>query len=722
MRALILILFAFSTASAKMDDSVGIFFPKELKYLLATQEDFPVFWWNFVVVEPRAGQADFAKAEEVCRTLAAQPAPTVQRLVCGDEIGRFAGLLKEWADDLVLREPFDARTAPAKHGILGESLNELSFIGSAQKDLLDLKRHDPFDEWKVFLDKSRSLTPPAFRRERGFMLDPVSQRLVIPVLFGVAPKMVNVAPVAQALAPYEGVYLIGAHGASYRNESQVHEDMNIVSAVGLAVLVLFIGFLVIKGRLAALMLFPPVAVAVGGAAWLTEMAYGSIHGLTLAFGSGIVGLAVDYGMHGAFNAPSKQTWKSNMVGFLTTMVGLVVLCMSGIPLIQQMMVFASLGLIFGFVIFFALCKALPKLFSMAPIKLTFPNFRGSGAVTLVLIAIAIAGAFTVKFNFDLRKMNYLWKGESEATNWFFSQGADREVFLRLHEGLEAGAEMKKEADWAKAHAVIYNGLGEYLPPENIQRENLASWKSQGCAYYQKALTPSEHKVFAPFVQNICADHALLGPADLQSREYLSPLINRAKPQSISIFSVASPEAKRELAEVFPEARSLTESVQGFSRSLESDLRWMIPVVFFLSFAILFVYYRNFVRAVAAFIPFFTGLGLFYAIGWLRGDTLDLISVLGLLMVFGFSVDYGVFVTDIYAFPEGDENEAIVFSVLSLAALTNIIGFFPMVFAKHPVLHQLGFALFFGTIGTYLGSQWGIASFLKRFDRRRETHE
>jgi predicted RND superfamily exporter protein len=102
---------------------------------------------------------------------------------------------------------------------------------------------------------------------------------------------------------------------------------------------------------------------------------------------------------------------------------------------------------------------------------------------------------------------------------------------------------------------------------------------------------------------------------------------------------------------------------------------------------------------------------------------DLISVLGLLMVFGFSIDYGVFSTDLYQKNSEalskmslNELEHSVFSTLSLAAFTNLVGFFPLVFTQHVVLHQLGYALFFGTVGTYIGTIWGVPYLLKPRDK------
>ncbi|WP_413293202.1 hypothetical protein ACLSU7_17595 [Bdellovibrio sp. HCB185ZH] len=709
------------SAQAKIDDSVDIFFPQSLKYLQYSQTEFPVFWWNFLVINPHEGKADYEKARILCKELQKFQGKSVKRLICGDDIGGFTGTLGEWSKDLVLRENFHATPDSPMHyqGAIQNAMAELSFISSDKKDFFNLKRMDPTDQWQIYLQKSQAMTPAAFTREQGFLLEPKSQRLVIPLQFAVQPKMTNVQDMMDDLQKFDDVHLVGAHGASYSNEKQVHQDMEIVSWVGVAVLVGFIAFLVLKGRVGALLLFPPVAIAMFLAGWVTELFYGSIHGLTLAFGSGIVGLAVDYGLHGAFNQESKQTWKSNLVGFLTTLVGLGILAFSGIPLIRQMMVFGTLGILFGFVIFFLLCKYLPQYFTLKPIDWYFPDFRGSGIVIAALIVLGIVGSFRVDLSFDLRKFNYQLPGDQEATNWFFSQGAQRETYLLLHDEKDLYVKTDQEQSWSTANKISYVGLGEYLPPQEVQKANIQSWEESGCGYLSKNLSVTESKVFAPFVNNVCADdHKVLQFADLAGKDYLNHLVGRG--QFISVFFGETSAQKNLIKEKYPDAHSLVDSIKGFSDSLESDLKWMIPVALLLSTMVLFVYYRNLYWVVAAYIPFLSGLGLFYIANFFKGGSLDLISVLGLLMVFGFSIDYGVFVTDFYAFKQPEEEYNIIQSVLGLAAMTNVIGFFPMVFAKHPILHQLGFALFFGTVGTYFGTRWGLKKFLlmeQRFMKR-----
>lgn len=707
MRTLViffLLFFLQIKASAKLDDSADIFFPKSLKFLQYAQTEFPVFWWNFIVVDDAGGAPNYSGAQEICGKLQAQVNQEIKQIVCGDSLSSFIPSLIQWSEDLPLREK--ATQYPGIENTLKSSLSEIGFLSSVSPDLFRLKRADPLDQWQVYLEKNQALAANLFKRERGFLVDPKTGRIIIPVQFAQKPQMKNVWETKEILKTHLNTVMVGAHASAYMNEKQVHEDMDIVSVVGSIVLIVFIAFLVLRGRLSALLLFPPVALSLGLSAYIVTLIYGSIHGLTLAFGSGIVGLAVDYGLHGAFNAGSKQTWKSNAVGFLTTLTGLVVMIMSGIPLIRQMMVFAVLGLFFGFMFFYFLCKYAPKYFTMKSVDLPMWRFKFGHLIVIALIVVGFGSLFKTNLSFDLRKINFQPAKDKAMTEWFFSYGGAQENFLLLRSKVEFNPEVLKEASWAKENSIQHAGLGDFWPPgESEQSENIQSWL-QVCPKLEKNISSNEAKVFSPFLNSICdQERKFLSFEDLSQREYSKHLVGSER--FISIFTSHNPEQAALIREKFPQAKSLTESVKGFSDSLESDLRWMIPVVFVISTLILFLYYKSLTCVITAYIPFFTGLGLFFLVNLLKGGGLDLISVLGLVMVFGFSLDYGVFSTDIYKFPQDGEDEKKVYSALGLAAISNIIGFFPMVFAQHPVLHQLGMALFFGTIGTYLGTIWGV---------------
>ncbi|MBL7672457.1 MAG: hypothetical protein JNM39_18405 [Bdellovibrionaceae bacterium] len=717
-----------SVGFAKIDESAEIFFPPSLKYLQKSQTDFPVFWWNFLVIEPKNGKPAYSEAEQICIRLknleAGDSSPQagasgekpIKHIMCDNNLSGYLRTLGEWSRDIVLREKFDQLPglAESQRAMVLDSLTQLSLMSSSEKSIWTLKRRDPLDQWQSYLEKSQAMSPSSFRREQGVLVDPASQRIVIPIQFSGAPKMAITKPVMQELQNFEGTHLVGGHGVAFSNESQIHKDLTSVSLVGLLVLVGFVLFLVLKGRVGALLLLPPVAISVGLAAWVVELLFGSIHGLTLAFGSGIVGLVIDYGLHGAFNSKSHMTWRSNSVGFLTTFVALAILAFSQIPLLRQMMIFSALGIFFGFLTFYLFCRFLPKLFNLEPIIIQVPNFKGNGVLICLLVVCGIFGAGWSQLNFDLRDFNFQPAADSQAMKWFFSQGPSRETFLTVHDKTDFDQKTAFEKKWSDERQIQYVGLGGYLPSIDEQKKNQASWHTAGCKYFRNHLSVSEVKVFSPFLEDICRvpqqnfDFSLVG-----QKSYLRDLVGMD--QFVSLLFAKDSEQAKQIRDSFPAARSLREAVGGFSAAMHEDLQWMIPTILILCTLILGLHYKGIFFVFSAYIPFLSGMGLFFIAKFLLNEHIDLISILGLLMVFGFSIDYGVFVTDIFAFRQDPDHLQGVRSVLSLAAMTNVIGFFPLILAKHPILYNLGSSLFFGTIGAYLGTCWGVERFLRLKD-------
>ncbi len=92
--------------------------------------------------------------------------------------------------------------------------------------------------------------------------------------------------------------------------------------------------------------------------------------------------------------------------------------------------------------------------------------------------------------------------------------------------------------------------------------------------------------------------------------------------------------------------------------------------------------------------------------------LSFISLIGLLMVFGFSLDYGIFVVDLMR--HRNEGKFGVWSALGVCSFSAVAGFAPLVFAGHPVLNDLGQILLWGSVGTFIGTFWGIPGLYRRF--------
>lgn len=105
--------------------------------------------------------------------------------------------------------------------------------------------------------------------------------------------------------------------------------------------------------------FLPVASGVVAGIAAVAVVFGSVHGMTLGFGSTLIGEAVDYAIYyliqarGTAQAGSgwqhwlKQSWPTVRLGLLTSICGFAALVFSGFPGLAQLGVFSIAGLVGG---------------------------------------------------------------------------------------------------------------------------------------------------------------------------------------------------------------------------------------------------------------------------------------------------------------------------------------------------------------------------------------
>ncbi len=101
--------------------------------------------------------------------------------------------------------------------------------------------------------------------------------------------------------------------------------------------------------------FTLLLIVIGSSILITDWVFGYVHGMTVAIGSTLVGICIDYPIHALAHGQSVQTdqrrrviqkiWPSMLLGGLTTLVGYVALGSSGYPGFQQVTVYAANGIV-----------------------------------------------------------------------------------------------------------------------------------------------------------------------------------------------------------------------------------------------------------------------------------------------------------------------------------------------------------------------------------------
>lgn len=718
---LVALLCQGSAASGWIDRSPTIFLPPQLSAQLESQQSFPIFWWNFLILEFQDEETGFTKAGQICDVLQTQLGALISKSGCRQDLDQFKPIVADWAKDHFLRHKSPSAEVFTQR--LNTALAKASLPTGAA--ILAILRMDPLETYKDLQKLVEERLHFKFKKKAGYLIDEEAKRIVIPVQFSFPPFATE--KTKKFLSLFEPKFadslrLMGSHASTIENEAQVNSDLGVVSITG-TLLLMVLGFAVLFWRRWQLLLIvPPVLVSTVLSAILTIAIFGSIHGLTLAFGSGIIGVAIDFGLHSIFNRNYPGIWKANAFGLYTTVVALIVMMFSSIPLLQQIMAFSTLGITSGYLILWVLDHVLPKLFNAKPFDIKPKNTRLRFALSAFLVLCAVAAFGTLNLSLDISQFDFQTAKNKEVNRWLFKNLDSKAPLMQVYASTKSESALEiahRHKAWAEKNGVHYEGVANYLPTQNEQKRNFETWSKLLCSNLNQLVTPVQQKLFEPFVTQIpCGQRETLS---LNKDGEVTPTYVRdfksvdGTNRWISLWLPQSEEAIGHTKEAFPGSLSLKEVVSIFPLTLFRELKWMVPISFLLTLLLLAFYYKKIYPALLCMIPFFSGLGLFALAAFLFNYNTSFITIIGMVMVFGLSVDYGIFATDLSI---GKKRSVPgVWSALALSALTATMGFAPLIFCKHPVLLQLGQPLVFGTIGTYIGTVWGIpgcVKFLKRF--------
>ena len=212
----------------------------------------------------------------------------------------------------------------------------------------------------------------------------------------------------------------GVHRFVVQSADATQADIVRVSAAGAAVAALFLLF-VFRSFWLLLVGHLPLVSGVAGGLLVSAVFVGRIHGLTLAFGATLIGVAVDYVSHllnhhvlkpapeGAI-ATARRIAPALLLGGATTIAGIAGLGWTGHRAIQEMALFTSAGIV---VALFTSLVFLPRLLPARPNPSGFHRWlasnlergfarwrahpRGSVVVLLLVVTLGALGSFAGQF-------------------------------------------------------------------------------------------------------------------------------------------------------------------------------------------------------------------------------------------------------------------------------------------------------------------------------------
>lgn len=241
------------------------------------------------------------------------------------------------------------------HTAISSSIDALS--GDAGMSIKRLFARDPTGETLTLLDQFSGLTKPqsvdgawasvdgnralllAFTRAAGSDTDTQAHAVEK------TRALFNALPERSADAR---LLLSGAGVSSAASRNTIQTEVGRLATASFALVVLLLLVVYRSPTLLVLSLLPVLSgVAVGIAA--VSMVFGQVHGLTLGFGTTLIGEAVDFSIYYFINRSTHQAssnfWRTIWLGVLTSIAGFAALLSSSFPGLAQLGLYSISGLV-----------------------------------------------------------------------------------------------------------------------------------------------------------------------------------------------------------------------------------------------------------------------------------------------------------------------------------------------------------------------------------------
>jgi len=558
--------------------------------------------------------------------------------------------------------------------------------------------------------------------------------------FDQAAKYIIAKPQPTLLMTGPGVFSVIARDTI---KSQVRVIF-IVSTVLIALLLLA----VYRSLTALLLGFLPVATGILAGIASVSLWFGVVHGITLGFGTALIGEAVDYSiylfMQSDQTGDKKQdrqkwiqlVWPTVRLGVLTSVFGFAALLLSGFPGLAQLGLYSVAGLIAAAAMTrYVLPSLLPADFSIRDVSnvgLKFSRYAQL-ARSLRWPAVILVGVSSV---IVYQHHNHLWNTELAALSPV--SAADQTLDTRLRAGMGApdvryvvvvsgNSQETVLSNTEKVSETLqglvdrgllssFDSASHYLPSLATQQARLASLPTP--AELKTRLTaavkglPVQASVLTPFLTDVEATRSksLLQRNDLQGTsmamavdamllqqgQHWSSLIPLTAPESGNI-NVTQVQAALDYAQVkntlFVDMKA--ESNRLYSGYMQEAILLSLAGIVAIIVLLLFVL-RSPLRAVAVIAPLAAAVLTVMAGLALFGQQLIILHLIGLLLIVAIGSNYALFFNPVIKQGMPDISPR-TYTSLVFANVATVLGFGLLAFSSVPVLQAMGVTVAPGVI-------------------------
>jgi predicted exporter len=528
------------------------------------------------------------------------------------------------------------------------------------------------------------------------------------------------------------------------------ESRQLSIAAGLFMLVFM--FLVFRSGTTVLLTMLPLAGGLLMATALVSLLYGSIHGITLAFGITLLGVAIDYPVHLLMHARKESSlqqaairiWPVLRLGVMTTALGYGAMVWTDFSGLSQLGVFSLTGLITAALITQTLLPVLKKNVPSFSVGLEFLDLTSKSRFWLRLTGMALIAFVLVSMVSLMKPDSFLpediWSNDIAALSPVPAELVQRDRLLRNSLGVpEATSLIRVEGNNVEQvlrkqellQPVLAGAIRKgYLSGTQSAADLLPSLQTQ---QYRQSLLPDRETLsermhdalqglpfrvesFDPFLDAVEETKSLklLKPEDLQGSSLGAAFdgllsINASSVSGvIRLSGLVDPTALEKLLKesaipqvAFINLKSSTNNlILEFRQEMLSRIGWVAAVILL----VLIIGLRDIRRSLRVLGPVILAVLFAGMVPLWLGESLNLFHLVSLLLVTGLGLDYALFFSSIR--DDRDEAAIVTFSLI-ICSISSLVVFAMLAFSSMPVLHSIGITVASGVVAAFILS-WGFA--------------
>ena len=530
------------------------------------------------------------------------------------------------------------------------------------------------------------------------------------------------------------IFLYSSHLYYLESKDTIDFDTKLVFLLSI-ILILLIFYYFFQDI--SLLLFSSLPIAGGFALtfFIISIFKNSFGGITLAFGSTTIGIAIDYSINylirKAILYPDLKKVRNKIglslfLGFITTILAFVFLPFSRIDSLKEIAAFGIISITASYLLSWYYLQNIlpPNKYKIKILELNLKFYGKKGFYAWVIIVILFSAFLPfIKFednlmNLDMKhkelnkRLAVIQKNFAESSDNIFLGFTGRNIDEVLSKSLSALYSLKKES---KIFVLFYSGIIFARGSINKKRKAFIKANFKRKDFYA-SLNDSifDRNTFEPFIKKIqnIDNEQITDIPEYINQEFSSMFVNWNNDKYLLIPVYKRDVAKR-IAKVLTDQKIdfelidlVTDGAKGLINFEKNGILLLLSSILVI-YLLLLIVYKNFKYAFCSILPALSSLIICFALTVVLKNDFNIMHFVGCLLIVGIGVDYGIFITNILKEKSTTKEIKITIESNLICALSTLASFGVLALCRHNTLFSLGITMFAGILFSFLTSYLAI---------------